>query len=337
LIVARALLRAVPRLIAARGRLTVIAVLAVGLNTAAEARITHVLWQDPGDVAHLDFRYGAGGSAAHPRPPFRFVKEDEEGSSPKVTVRDADGRLWSVKWGPEVKAEVIASRLAWATGYFAEPSFFIRNGRISGARKLGRASGYIDARGRFTNARFELRPRYPRYLDGNSWNWRRNPFAGRPELNGLKIMTMLLSNWDNKDSRDLGRGANTGVYQEGSGKNLRWRYLVTDWGAAMGGWGSFLTRDKWDCDEFREQNNQFVRGTDDGYVEFGYRGQHTEMRERIRPSDVRWLLRYLGRITDAQLRAGLVSSGASPHEIECFTRSLRMRINALRRVARARA
>jgi hypothetical protein len=101
----------------------------------------------------------------------------------------------------------------------------------------------------------------------------------------------------------------------------------------MGGWGGFLTRDKWDCDEFAEQNKEFVRGAEDGYVEFGFSGQHTDMRDRIRVSDVRWLLRTLGRVSDAQLRAGLAAAGASPHEVSCFARSLRVRIQALRAAA----
>jgi hypothetical protein len=47
---------------------------------------------------------------------------------------------------------------------------------------------------------------------------------------------------------------------------------------------------------------------------------------------VRWLYRYLARVTDEQLRAGLRASGATTEEIECFTRAIRERINQLRRV-----
>ena len=42
-----------------------------------------VLWHDPGAVERLDLRYGAGGRALQPRPPFRFVKEDTSGSTPE--------------------------------------------------------------------------------------------------------------------------------------------------------------------------------------------------------------------------------------------------------------
>src|SRR4051812_12986367 len=51
-----------------------------------------VVWHDPGAVERLDLRYGAGGHALQPRPPFKFVKEDTSGTNPKVQVRDAAGR-----------------------------------------------------------------------------------------------------------------------------------------------------------------------------------------------------------------------------------------------------
>ena len=53
----------------------------------------------------------------------------------------------------------------------------------------------------------------------------------------------------------------------------------------------------------------------------------------ITTADVKWLLGYLGRITDAQIMEALKASGATPEEVTCFTASLRDRINQLRQVA----
>jgi hypothetical protein len=50
--------------------------------------------------------------------------------------------------------------------------------------------------------------------------------------------------------------------------------------------------------------------------------------------DVKWVALYLGRISDNQLRAGLQASGATGEEVDCFTKSLRDRINQLKNVAR---
>jgi hypothetical protein len=49
--------------------------------------------------------------------------------------------------------------------------------------------------------------------------------------------------------------------------------------------------------------------------------------------DVRWLLPYLSRISDEDLKAGLAASGASAPVAQEFTRSIRQRILQLQRVA----
>jgi hypothetical protein len=53
------------------------------------------------------------------------------------------------------------------------------------------------------------------------------------------------------------------------------------------------------------------------------------MTKGVTPADVRWLLQYLGRVTDAQLRDGLIASGASESETEKYVQGLRQRIQAL--------
>ena len=103
---------------------------------------------------------------------------------------------------------------------------------------------------------------------------------------------------------------------------------------AMGRWGgTVVTRGRWDPAGFAAQTPQFVTGVVHGFVQFGYSGQRTgDARADIRVKDVAWLCRYLGRITDAQLRAALTASGATPEETDSFTSSLRNRIEQLRGV-----
>jgi hypothetical protein len=43
-------------------------------------------------------------------------------------------------------------------------------------------------------------------------------------------------------------------------------------------------------------------------------------------------MQYLGRVTDDQLRTGLLSSGASEKETGTYVQALRMRIAALQKV-----
>ena len=198
-----------------------------------------VIWRDPGPVESLDLAGGPGGRDGTPAPPFRFVEEHVNGSQPCVSVRDARGRTWRVKWGQEVHTEAFATRLAWAAGYFVETTYFVPRGVISEASGLQRSRECIDAEGHFTDARFELDEEgVEKHFDEHSWAWNDNPFVGTRELNGLKIVLMLLSNWDNKDVRDVARGSNTAIFEHRISRHSREaRYLIIDWGAALGSWG----------------------------------------------------------------------------------------------------
>ena len=297
---------------------------------------TPILWQPPSVERSHSLAYGPGGSEGAPRPPFRFIKEESSGTTPKVWVRDAKGRTWIAKWGKEVHADVFAPRLAWALGYHASPSYFIRRGRITGAKGLGRAGDYIKARGNFRDARFKLVDRTYRYVNGG-WSWDKNPFLGSREFAGLKILMLLVSNWDAKDARDTGE-ENTAIFVRGKGPGAEYRYAVDDWGAALGGWGHFFARDKWDCAEFAEQNDDFIKGLDErGSVKWGFAGKHADdLTQGITLRDIRWILPYLERISDSDLIAGLRASGTSLNDQRCLARSLRYRINRLRRLAATR-
>lgn len=63
-----------------------------------------ILWHDPGEVSDVDFARPARGVEA-PKAPFRFLREDLAGNSPKVMIEDAAKRQWQVKGGPEARAE----------------------------------------------------------------------------------------------------------------------------------------------------------------------------------------------------------------------------------------
>ena len=310
------------------------------LGTATERRLRayrRSLWRDPGEVERLDFRGGAGGRDGAPAPPFRFVAEHDTGSNPCLSVKDARGRTWRIKWGDEVRSETFVTRLVWAAGFHVEQAYFVAEGEIEGAKELGRARSCVGEDCRFKDARFELDEEGVRKLfDEHGWSWEENPFEGTRELSALKVMVMLVSNWDNKDVRDVARGSNTAIFEhklpDGS---LEARYLIIDWGASMGKSGSPLTRTKWDCEGFESQNREFITGVEEGVVKWGYTGQRTdEATEGITVEDVRWLYAYVGRITDLQLREGLLASGATDGEAECFTRAIRQRLDMLGQVSR---
>jgi hypothetical protein len=291
-----------------------------------------VIWRDPGDVERLDLAAGPGGHEGAPHPPFTFIEEHLTGSQPCVSVRDARGLRWRIKWGDEVNSETLATRLAWAAGYFAEVTYFVREGRIEGVADLQRAASCVDDQCRFRDARFELDEEdVIKHFEEHSWAWNDNPFVGSRELNGLKIVMMWLSNWDAKDVRDVSRGSNTAIFEyRGSSGLHEARYLITDWGGALGKWGSVVRRGRWDCHGFEAETPQFVTGRDDEYVHFGYTGQRTaDIANGIRVGDAQWLLTTLGRLSTAQLAAAVEASGGTPEEIAVFSRSLRARLDHL--------
>jgi hypothetical protein len=297
----------------------------------------HTIWRDPGEVEALRMAGGPGGPDGAPAAPFTFIEEHMNGSQPCVSVSDARRRRWRVKWGDEVRAENFAVRLVWACGYHAETTYYVDAGSIAGAHSLQRAGACIADDCSFREARFELDdPAVRKLFEEHSWAWNDNPFVGTPQLNGLKVLVMLLADWDTKDRRDVARGSNTAIFEHRVG---RWRrearYLITDWGGSMGRWGStVVTRGRWDPEGFEAQTGEFVKGTDDRLVQFGYVGQRTsDVAAGISVDDVRWLCRYLGRLTDAQLGEALEASGASREERERFTRALRERIARLVRVS----
>lgn len=310
----------------------VAAAIASGANPDPHA----VIWQAPGNITVNDWTWGQGGAARAPKPPFEFMEEDLKGTNAKIRVRDAKGDQWIVKFGGENHSEVFASRLLYAMGYVAQPSYFVARGVITGAHNLRRAKPFLRKDGAFTYARFKLRDHKAlAHVDGQVWSWNDNPFVGTKELNGLKILLMLTSNWDAKDARD-GEGSNTSVYAKPGSAGNQLYYAFDDWGASMGKWGGFFDRDKWNQSGFREQTKDFARITPGQTIAWGYRGKHDEdVKSGISVDDVRWLLTYLAGVTDEKVRAGLRASGARETDITTYTQSIRDRIAQLERLTAA--
>lgn len=302
---------------------------------AAESKA--VLWQQPGAITIADWTWGPGGEARAPKAPFEFIEEDFNGTNAKVKVRDANGDRWTVKFGGENHSDVFAARLLFAMGYAAQPAHFVRSGIITGVHGLKRAKPFIGKQGEFGYARFKLHEsKKVTRVEGADWSWVDNPFVGSYELNGLKILMMLLSNWDAKDSRDR-KGSNTTVYAKSSPIGDQLLYSFDDWGATLGTWGGFFSRDKWNPDGFSRQTRDFASSRDGQTIRWGYRGKHgKDITAGIRIENVRWLLTYLSEVSDEELRAGVQASGATPAEIDAYSRSIRERISQLQRLCEDR-
>ena len=218
-----------------------------------EPSATPVLWRDPGNITSRDLRYGPGSPEVAPVAPFTFVEESKSGESPKFDVRDARGTLWSVKLGEEARAETVSTRLLWAVGYFAEEAYYFDEVRIENLPRLSR--GRVHVAGSLVHgARFE--PKREDMKGGPTWGWHKNQFEDTRELSGLKVLMILLNNFD-------AREANNRVFYadapEGSGREAR--HYVTDLGATLGRAGGFGgKRTKNNLEDFL--STKFIRGVD---------------------------------------------------------------------------
>ncbi|HEX2272039.1 MAG TPA: hypothetical protein VHH35_21030 [Pyrinomonadaceae bacterium] len=272
--------------------------------------------------------------------PFTFVKEDKSGESPKFVVRDARGEEWTVKLGPEAQSETVSTRLVWAVGYFAEEAYYFDEVRIDGLPTLSRGRDYVSGE-IVRGARFE--PERQSMTRGSAWSWRDNPFDDTRELNGLKVLMVLLNNFDARSNN------NRIIYVNGPrGKEAR--YYVTDLGATLGRAGGLGgTRTKNDLADFL--STKFVRGVDarDGVVELDYdtrpRGlghlsavylpyyRHEVGKEKamrgIPIAHARWIGSLLSQLSDEQLRDAFRAAGYSEGVRESYVAALRDRINQL--------
>ena len=280
------------------------------------------LWEDPRPVPGRDLRWGAGSPDRAPRPPFTFVEEPSSGTQPKIVVTDGAGVTWDVKFGPEAHAEVAASRLVWALGYFVDEVYFVADGVVGGVEDLGRAGEAVSATGAFTAARFERRDEHMRRLD-RSWSFDANPFAGSKELSGLKILMTLVSNWDVEGDRN-----NRIVEVARPGQEVHRRYMVSDLGAAFGRMGRRLTNhSKWQLEHYRQEG--FIDEVDGDEVEFDYDGLESNM-DSVPLEHARWFAGLAGELTPAQVRQAFEAAGATEQEVEGYSAVVLARLAALR-------
>ncbi|HET7695680.1 MAG TPA: hypothetical protein VFK57_08240 [Vicinamibacterales bacterium] len=289
----------------------------------ADASAPAVLWRDPGRIGTRDLFWGAGSAANAPRGPFTFVEEDLAGHNPKVSVRDAQGREWDVKFGEEVHAEVAANRIVWALGYFVEPQYHVPSGTIRGVKKLARAAEHVAPDGRFRRARFRFRdPAMPRTEE--EWTLARSPFAGTKEMSGLHVLMTLLNNWDIEGPRN-----NRVVRARGPRGRVERRFLVSDLGATFGrmGGGMITNRSKWNLAHFRAE--KFIDRVEHGSIRLAYDGFDPDI-DRVPIEHARWFAGLAGQLRPAQLRRAFEAAGAAPAEIDGFSARLLEKIRALR-------
>jgi len=292
-----------------------------------------VIWRDPGDVASLNLFYGAGGKEHAPDPngTFTFLKENLLGTNPKFEIKDDQGVEWKVKLGQEPQSETAATRFLWAAGYFVDEDYYLAELKVTNMPKLHRGEEFVSAGGTVHGARLERKVKEVKKI--GDWSWFSNPFLGKREMNGLRVMMSFLNNWDLKQT-------NNAIHEIGGER----RYMVGDVGATLGNTGSVVTRSKGSPKGYAD--SKFVAQATPDFIDFVLHSrpffltaihvsnylERTKMEQipkHIPRADAKWLGQRLSMLTEGQIRDGFRAAGYTPEEIEIYTQAVRKRIAEL--------
>jgi len=301
------------------------------------AQSNPVIWVDPGDISSKNLYWGIGGEKHQPTPPFEFVEEDLHGTNPKFDVRDSNDKKWHLKMGAEAQPEVAASRLLWAVGYAANEDYLVKNVHVNRLpAHLHRGNQFIMNGGDITKARLQKRPEHEKKV--GEWDWKENPFTGKREFNGLRIMMALIRNWDLKDD-------NNAILEDDGGQQI---YAVSDVGTAFGSPGKRYTsaHSKGNLKEFRRGRLISKRTSD--YIDLNFPALPPPLLQILEPrlyfdqahirwtgkhipiADARWIGSLLARISPDQIRDCFRAAGYSQVEVEGYTEVLLSRIEELK-------
>jgi hypothetical protein len=284
-----------------------------------------VLWKNPGNIRARDLFLGPGGAEMRPdASSIRFLKEDKGGYSVKFRVKDGRGREWVAKLGKEAQSETAAVRLLWAVGYPTEINYLVPCAHINGAPKPRKKVERCEGDG-FANVRFEARPEDVERT--GQWKWKRNPFVGRRELQGLIVLMGLINNWDIKDSN------NVVLYVPSRTNGLaESQYAVSDLGATFGRTGNVpffwrFTRSRNNPKDYA--NSRFIDKAKGNRVAFRYGGKNRGLFKNITLADAKWIADLLSRLSDRQIEDAFRAANYSPGEVRMLTEAVRRRINEL--------
>jgi hypothetical protein len=269
------------------------------------------------DLLQRDLFAGPGGPTLAPSADtiFDFVSFKTSGTNPGYTVRDATGRLWSVKLGVEAQSEVTSSRILWALGFHQPATYYLPQFTMSGL--IG---------GTFKAARFrtDVEPWRP----GGEWSWYENPFAGTQPFRGLVVAQLILNAWDLKTP-------NNRIYSSADpAMRPSRRFMVRDVGSSLGAARQFAlfhrlgTRgfqgSKNDLDDFERQG--FITGVEGNRVRFDYRGVNEALVNMLTIADVVWTCELLARIPDGHWQAAFRAGHYSPADSARYIRKIKEKI-----------
>jgi hypothetical protein len=155
----------------------------------------------------------------------------------------------------------------------------------------------------------------------DNWKWYNNPFIGTKEFQGLKVMMMIVNNWDIKDINNKIIAVKT---EDGT---TQLRYEVSDLGASLGQTGGFFSRSRNKSADYVK--TKFVEEAKRPFIKFDYRGKEQDLFNDITITQARWVGGMLATLSDQQLADIFRAANYSPEESEQLISGLKTRITEL--------
>jgi len=252
---------------------------------------------------------GPGGSGMRPDlSRIEFLKEEKDGHNKKFRIRDGSGKEWVAKLGREAQPETAAVRILWGIGYKTEINYLV-------------PTLTIPRKGTFQNVRLEARPSNVERL--GEWKWKSNPFVGTPQLQGLKMMMVFMTNWDVLDLQNK-------ILRVG-GED---QYIISDLGSTFGRLGNnnlplFYRLGRKVNSPKSYIKTSFVKEVEDGEVKLAYKGKNRGLFRGFTVDQARWLARLLGRLSEQQIRDAFRAANYSDADVRTLTTAVNNKIREL--------
>lgn len=278
------------------------------------------MWKAPNDLASRDLFNGPWGAdhAPDPNGVYTLIARKHVGVNLGLTVKDEQGREWSVKQpfpgslDSEAPVEVALSRILSAVGYHQPPVYFLPAFTVKD--DFGK---HIEVGGRFRLKDKSLK-------ETGFWKWEDSPFVGTREYQGLIVMLMMFNSTDLKNT-------NNSLYEFRNGDLVEQWYVARDVGSALGDLNAISPR-KNHPDSF--ETVPYLLGVQNGYVQFHYSSWYKNLvRDRITPEEVAWASNLLGRLSDKQWQDAFRAGGFEPDVAARFIARIRAKIEEGRAVA----
>src|SRR5687767_14239308 len=144
-------------------------------------------------------------------------------------------------------------------------------------------------------------------------------------MSGLVILMNLINNWD--IDKALNNRVLIATLPDGSAE--RW-FIVSDLGATFGKMGGSMgQKTKWNLKDYIAED--FIERVHEGKLHLDYEGFESKGLGEVPLGHARWFTALVSQLTAAQLRSVFETAGATPQEVDGYSKRLAAKIAELQR------